>query len=95
MEELNDKNKDPIKENDPDEKNKDKFWLEDITVLTNRWDILPNCEMTDNERLNATTRLILIIALILLIFRIAKWWLFLILGIVAVVILWYKVQKRN
>ena len=42
-----------------------KFWTQDPTVLFRNFAIVPNAKMTEAERFNAMTRLILIIALIL------------------------------
>jgi len=66
-----------------------KFWLEDYTELFRNITILPNGLMTEEERLNALTRLILVIAVLLLIFRIGSWLYFLLFGIVLVIILYY------
>lgn len=39
----------------------EKFWIEEPCVLLQNWTIIPNSEMTNAERLNSLTRLLLII----------------------------------
>lgn len=68
------------------------FWLEDWRSLFNTYTLLPTYEMSEAERLNAITRLIIVIAIILAIMRVGSWILFLILGIILIIILWY-IQK--
>lgn len=41
--------------------NNEKFWLDDPKALFSSWNVIPNSEMTNAERLNALTRLLLII----------------------------------
>lgn len=75
----------------------ERFWLEEPASLFKRLSLLPHCGMTDCERLNAMTRLIIVIAVILFIIPLASWWLFLILGIILIVGLYYmsRTPKPN
>lgn len=73
----------------------EKFWLEDITDLFRQVTILPNSDMTEEERLNTMTRLVIIISIILLLFGIGSWLLFLVLGVVLVIVLYYANVKSK
>ena len=73
----------------------EKFWLQDWSVLFRNYTILPECGMQNAERLNAMTRLIFVIAIILAIIGVGSWLLFLILGLVLVVILWYSCERKS
>lgn len=68
---------------------KERFWLEEPISLFYSANLIPQCTMTVAERLNALTRLILVITLILYLFCLGQWWLFLILGILLVIVLYY------
>lgn len=72
-----------------------KFWLEDWSALFQNFDILPECGMQNAERLNTMTRLIFVIAIILAIVGVGSWLLFLILGLILVVILWYNSERKS
>lgn len=77
--------------------NNEKFWLESPNSLYSKLSIFPHCGMTDCERLNAMTRLIVVIAVILFFIPLASWWLFLILGILLILGLYYisRTPKPN
>lgn len=72
-----------------------KFWIEDPSCLIQTLDIVPNAEMTNIERLNAMTRVIIVISAIMFILKFPLWWLFLGLGIIVVVVLWYIIKERE
>jgi hypothetical protein len=72
----------------------DKFWIEDYRVLFQNPTLLPTTQMTEIQRLNTLTRLILLIVIILAICRLGNWLLFLVLGL-GLVILLYFIQKRS
>lgn len=65
-----------------------KFWIEDPTVLLRNFAIIPNAQMTEAERFNAMTRLILIIALILFFIPVASWLVFLLCGVILLAVLY-------
>ena len=71
------------------------FWIEDPKVLFNTFELIPNGKMTDAERLNAMTRVIIIIAAIMFLFKFPVWWLFLSLGLMVVIIFWYIIKGRE
>ena len=72
-----------------------KFWIEDPSVLFQTLDIIPNQDMTEAERLNAMTRVVIIITAILFIIKFPLWWIFLIIGIITVIVLWYIVKDYD
>jgi hypothetical protein len=67
----------------------EQFWLEDYRVLFQSPTFLPTNQMTEVQRLNTLTRLILLIAIILAIFHLGNWLLFLLLGLGLVILLYY------
>ena len=71
------------------------FWAHQPSNLISSATVIPNREMCDEELLNTITRLVIVIALVLVLFRVNRWWLFLILGLLLVVILWYTMGKRD
>ena len=68
-----------------------KTWFEDPLQLLRCWDCFPNTGMSDEERFNTITRLVIVVAVLLLIVGIGHWWIFLILGIILILILWFTV----
>lgn len=71
-----------------------KCWIEDPTTLLRATSIIPTCQMNEAERINAITRLVIVIAVVLFFVPIASWWVFLILGIILVVIL-YLISRNK
>lgn len=66
-----------------------KFWAEDFSTLFRSTAFLPNCEMNDAEKLNALTRLIVIVTAILYLTKNKYFWTFLVVGILVVFSLYY------
>lgn len=64
------------------------FWIDDPTILFRRPRIIPNMNMTEYERLNAITSLIIIITIILWILKLGSWIIFLIFGFSLVIMLY-------
>lgn len=73
------------------------FWLESPDSLFKSTRILPSCEMTKAERLNAITRLLLIAAVALFFITKSNLWLtVLITGLVVVTVIYiFNVKKRE
>jgi len=92
---FNDKNVPPIIIPYNKEFQHDKFWVENPSVLFQTFDMSSTAEMTDAERLNAMTRIIIIIAAIMFVIKFPGWWMFLTLGIIIVIILWYIIKGRE
>jgi len=72
-----------------------KIWIEDPSVLFQTFDIIPNQDMTEAERLNAMTRVVIIITAIMFIIKFPLWWIFLIIGIITIIVLWYIVRDYD
>jgi hypothetical protein len=70
------------------------FWLENPSLLFESLVILPHPDMNDAERLNAMTRMIIIIAAIMFIIKFQGWLTFLVIGMLIVIIMWYIVKGR-
>lgn len=64
-------------------------WIERPLSLVQSWELVPQVSMTKAELLNAMTRLILIITIILFLIGVSGWWLFLILSLGLIFIVWY------
>jgi len=75
--------------------NQPTFWFENPATLLQTFDVLPRPEMNDAERLNAMTRVIIIISAIMFLIKFQLWWLFLTLGLLVVVALWQLVKGRE
>jgi len=71
------------------------FWFEEPLVLFQTLDIIPNENMSDGERLNAMTRVIILISAIMFAIKFPAWWIFLTLGITVVIIMWYIIKDRE
>lgn len=70
------------------------FWLENPNVLFQTSEIISNDDMSQGARLNAMTRIIIIIAAIMYAIKFPLWWLFLIISILVVIIIWF-IEKQN
>lgn len=64
-----------------------KFWMNDPQALFSSMDVIPNAEMTNAERLNALTRLLILIVLGMYILDYDQYLTVLILGLILIVIL--------
>lgn len=71
------------------------FWFEDPSALFQTFEVVPNQNMTDAERLNAMTRVIILITAIMFVIKFPLWWMFLVIGIIVVIIMWYIVKGRD
>lgn len=71
----------------------EKFFVDDPCVLFTNIRIFPLAEMTKDEKLNALTRLSLVIAAILYFMQYEYWLTFLVIAILIVVLLKYAVKK--
>lgn len=66
----------------------DKFWIDEPCVLFTELSIIPTKDMSRNEKLNALTRLVLLIAAGLWVAKYKQWKAFLLLGILFVVLVY-------
>ena len=61
-----------------------KFWLDDITALFSNLTPFPTSEMTFDEKLNALTRLAIIVSIVLYYYEYQYWSMFLIMSILII-----------
>lgn len=71
-----------------------RFWLEDPRELISSSQLIPNGGMTEIERLNSLSRLVIVTALVLLFFSSAIWLYVLIIGLLLIAIQWYTTIKK-
>src|SRR3989338_1314422 len=71
------------------------FWLENPSSLFQSFELFPHSEMTDAQRLNAMTRVIILMAAIMFVVKFQGWLTFLIIGMIVVIILWYIMKNRS
>jgi hypothetical protein len=81
-----------VDKNSIDTNHNSQFWMEDPLALLKKQNLLPTSEMTDEDRLNTITRVIIIISAILFTFKFEGWWMFLALGIFVVMIIWFIIK---
>lgn len=70
------------------------FWIQDPRALCMSFTILPSPEMTEAQRFNTMTRLILIITIFLFFIPLASWIIFLVCGIILLVIIYSLSSPR-
>jgi hypothetical protein len=70
-----------------------KFWVEDLCVLFSPLTLIPTEKMTKNERLNALTRLVLVITAILFYIQYEYWLQVLLISLFAIVLFKYGGKK--
>lgn len=73
----------------------EKFWTEDPCILVTNIKVLPTSEMSKDEKLNALTRLSLIISLILYYYKYEYWFTFLLISLLLIVLIKYAGKKDN
>ncbi len=67
----------------------DLFWAKDPSVLFQNFTIFPTPDMTKNEKLNALTRLAIVVSIIMYFMEYQHWFIFLVLSLLVIVILAY------
>jgi hypothetical protein len=72
-----------------------KFWFNDPSALFKEATIIPSRDMTDNELLNALTRAIIVISLLLLLLSVGQAIIFLVFGLVVVVLLGLSINRSK
>lgn len=68
----------------------EKIWIEDPSVLFRSLNVFPNADMTEEERFNAITRLIIVITILLFFLGYKQWLVFLIASIVVLLIVYFS-----
>jgi len=69
------------------------FWLEKPSSIFDNFILIPQPGMTEDERLNALTRLVIVVALVLYVLKIGSWVLFFVLGMILVIILYLRSKR--
>lgn len=87
---MSEKKMDLNSDSRPQQNSDDKFWVEDPCILFNICNIFPTQVMTKNQKLNALTRLILIIAVIMYFTDNSWWFCFFSVAILFVIVLKYN-----
>lgn len=73
-----------------------KFWVEDPCILISDIKVFPTAEMNKDEKLNALTRLSIIISIIMYLMKYKYWFMFLVLAILIIILLKYiKVPNKD
>jgi hypothetical protein len=75
--------------------NNDKFWTEDPCILFTNITLFPTKNMVKSEKLNALTRLVIIISLLLYLMENDNWFVFLTLSILIIIIMNYKEEQEK
>ena len=70
-------------------------WIEKPVELIQSLEVVPRTSMSKSGLLNAMTRLILIITLVLFLIGISGWWLFLILSLGLILLIWYTTIRET
>ena len=70
--------------------NKVKFWLEDPCALLKSLSIFPNMKMSKAEKLNALTRLVVVITGVMYVMEYEYWSTFLVLALFVIIVLQYS-----
>ena len=75
--------------------NEKEFWLQNPKNIFAKPHILPECDMSQEEKLNALTRLVILITIILFIAFWGTWvWIkFLLCSLIVILILWLSVRN--
>lgn len=73
----------------------DLFWAKDPGVLFQNFAIFPTPNMTKNEKLNALTRLAIVVSIIMYFMEYQHWFIFLVLSLLVIVILAYAGDSES
>ncbi len=71
------------------------FWIDNPAILFQSAEIIPHDAMNNAERLNAMTRIVIIISILMFLYNFPFWWLFLGLSIIFIIIYWFFMQERE
>jgi len=75
--------------------NNERFWLDDPNVLFKNLNIIPTADMSNAERLNSLTRLLVLVTLGLYFYGYEQYYVILVLGILLIVVLRSNCPKRE
>lgn len=71
-----------------------KCWLDDPSLLFKGQEIFPTDTMTEGERLNTLTRLVIVVSIIFYMYKWTLWWVFLCVSLIFIVGIWIY-NKNN
>jgi hypothetical protein len=71
------------------------FWISNPNVLFTSTEIIPGPNMSMEERMNAMTRVVIVIAAIMYSIQFPAWWLFLAISLIVIVVIWYSMVKQK
>lgn len=72
-----------------------KFWLDDPCCLFSDFELLPRKDMTTNEKLNALTRLVIIIAVVMYVMNYEYWFNFLVISLLIIIVSRYLYKNSR
>lgn len=75
--------------------NPTKFWIEDPCILFTDLVFFPTTEMTREQKLNALTRLAIIISVIMFTFDYPNWYIFLLISILFIIVIQYSSKAKD
>lgn len=64
------------------------FWVEEPSSLYETLRIIPTDDMTDAERLNVITRIVIVISAVMYMVKFPFWWVFLLLALLVIITVW-------
>ena len=70
-----------------------KCWLDDPSLLFKGQEIFPTNTMTEGERLNTVTRLVIVVTIIIYAYKCTLWWIFLCISLMLIVGIWIYNKK--
>ena len=73
----------------------ERFWVQDPSALLTRLYVFPTADMSKNEKLNALTRLSLIVTGLMYWLKYEHWFTFLLLAVLIIVLLKYGVKTKE
>lgn len=71
------------------------FWVNNPNVLFTSTELIPSPSMTTAERMNAMTRVVIVIAAIMYGIQFPLWWLFLLISLMVIVVIWFSILKQT
>lgn len=72
-----------------------KFWVNDPCILLTDFNLIPNSSLTQNEKLNALTRIVLIVSIIMYFIEYKQWYLFSIIGLLMILLIKLSDSKQE
>ena len=77
------------------EEERQKFWVRDPEILVTDLALTPTSKMSRNEKLNALTRFVIVLAVVLYFLGYDIWWTFLLVSIIVILLLKCALGKKD